>query len=75
MKFEKLFKDIWSERSEKNVYNVPAFSDEMRERIYSRIQRKQVNQENDCTSNVKGSVLEVTVTSPSNSNRLSTGKA
>lgn len=49
MRIEELFKDNISEKSEKNADNIPAFSDEMKERIYSRIQHKQAFQQCECS--------------------------
>ena len=59
MKIEDLFKDNLPDHSENNAENIPVFSDEMKERIYSRIQRKQSDQQNgnessDSVSGVEG---------------------
>lgn len=59
MRLEELFKDNWSEQSEKDINNVPVFTDETKERIYARIQRKQVFQDNECKSEYNDSVSGV----------------
>ena len=58
VRIEELFKDDFSDKSEKSADNIPAFSDEMKERIYSRIQRKQAFQQCECSYNESISSVE-----------------
>ena len=51
VRIEELFKHDIHERPENGADNIPAFSDEMKERIYSRIRRKQAFQQCDCSNN------------------------
>lgn len=53
MKIDELFKDNLTELAENETNNDPVISNEIKERIYTRIQRKQLTQQDDCTSNVK----------------------
>ena len=60
MRIEELFKHDIHERPENVADNIPAFSDEMKERIYSRIQRKQSFQQYESSYNERISGAEKT---------------
>ena len=58
VRIEELFKHDIHERPENGADNIPAFSDEMKERIYSRIQRKQAFQQYESSYNERISGAE-----------------